>query len=357
MKADLWASDPFLARQLRKHWKRGRNHTHDQIVVRADKHNIIVDGRGRLWLVVPGLQRRKMVKIPLSTTVAPTSTLNLILRRGRVEVHYQIDASQMWSSQRPCGDATVNVDKCYTEALTDSDSGRHGRRLGALLTAEADRLKERNRRWAKLPSIANTAALRGDHAKAQRIKTNNLGTVKRDRQAAHHRARVRTENFTAVHEVVDKAPTVIAEDLTKRFTSRKKLPKNINRHLAAGTKGVTTEALKSVSERRGSAHVPVNAAHTSQTCHHCGDFGRRSGDWFHCTRCPVVWQADVNAAINILQRAGAPDIALHTPHQRVKQILQDRTDRHRTRLPVQDSSPAPAERRANHPNSSTTSNQ
>ncbi|WP_443189989.1 transposase [Micromonospora sp. CB01531] len=114
---------------------------------------------------------------------------------------------------------------------------------------------------------------------------------------------------------------------------------------------------ESVSERRGSALVPVNAAYTSQTCHRCGDFGRRSGDRFHCTRCGVVWQADVNAAINILHRAGDPDIALHTPHQRVKQILQDRTDRHRTRLPVQDSSPATAGRRAKHPNCSAMSNE
>ncbi|MCW3818977.1 RNA-guided endonuclease TnpB family protein [Micromonospora sp. DR5-3] len=357
LKADEWAGDPFLARQVRKHWKRGRNHTHNQIVVRADKYNTLVDGRGRLWLAIPGLERRKMVRIPLSTAVPPTGTLRLILRAGRVEVHYQIDTSQMRSSQRPCGDRKVGVDKGYTEALTDSDGEPHGQQLGDLLTAESDRLKERNRRRAKLRSIANTAALRGDHAKAHRIKVNNLGTMKRDRQAARHRARVRTEIFTAVHEVVDKANTVIAEDLTKRFTSRKKLPKNINRRLAAWTKGVTAEALKSVSERRGSALVPVNAAYTSQTCHHCGDFGRRSGNRFHCTQCGVVWQADVNAAINILHRAGDPDIALHTPHQRVKQILQDRTDRHRTRLPVQDSSPAPAGRRANYPNRSAMSNE
>ncbi|MFE9655169.1 RNA-guided endonuclease TnpB family protein [Micromonospora sp. NPDC006431] len=355
LKADQWADDPFLARQMRKHWKRGRNRTHNQIVVRADKYNTAVDGRGRLWLAVPGLEPRKLVRIPLSTTVAPAGTLRLILRRGRVEVHYQIDASAMRSSQRPCGEARIGVDKGYTEALTDSDGQPHGEQLGMMLTAESDRLKERNRRRAKLRSIANTAALRGDHAKAHRIKTNNLGTIKRDRQAARHRARVRTEIFTAVHEVVDKAATVIAEDLTKRFTGRKKLPKNINRRLAAWTKGVTAEALKSVSERRGSAHVPVNAAYTSQTCHQCGDFGRRSGDRFHCTRCGVVWQADMNAAINILHRAGDPDIALHTPHHVVKQILQDRTDRHRTRLPVQDSSPATARRRANHPNHSTTS--
>ncbi|MEU0154668.1 transposase [Micromonospora fulviviridis] len=354
--ANQWASDPFLARQMRQHWKRGKNGTHDQIVVRADKHNTIVDGRGRLWLAVPGLDRRKLVRIPLSTTVAPSGTLRLILRGGRVEVHYQIDASQMRSSQRPCGEATVGVDKGYTEALTDSDGVRHGCGLGELLTGESNRLKERNRRRAKLRSIANTAALRGDHAKAHRIKANNLGVMKRDRQAARHRALVRTEIFTAVHRVVDKAATVAAEDLTKTFAGHKALGRNINRRLAGWTKGVTAEALKSVSERRGSALVHVNAAYTSQACHRCGRLGRRSGDRFHCTRCRVVWQADVNAAINILHRAGDPDIALHTPHQKVKQILQDRTDRHRTRLPVQDSSPAPAERRANYPNRSAMSN-
>ncbi|MEU8261221.1 transposase [Micromonospora sp. NPDC048999] len=357
LRADQWAADPFLARQMRQHWKRGRNRTHNQIVVRADQHNTMVDDRGRLWLAVPGLQPRKMVRIPLSTTVAPTGTLRLILRGGRVEVHYQIDAAHMPSSQRPCGEATVGVDKGYTEALTDSDGDPYGTRLGELLTTESDRLKERNRRRAKLRSIANTAAARGNHAKAYRIKVNNLGTVKRDRQAARHRARVRTEIFTAVHEAVDKAATIVAEDLTKRFAGRKKLGKNINRRLAAWTKGVTAEALENVSERRGSAHVPVNAAYTSQTCHRCGRFGHRSGDRFHCTTCRVAWQADMNAAINILHRLGDPDIALHTPHQKVKQILQDRTDRHRTRLPVQDSSPTTtARRRANHPNRSAMSN-
>ena len=142
-----------------------------------------------------------------------------------------------------------------------------------------------------------------------------------------------------------------------RFASRKTLGKNMNRRLAGWTKGGTAEALKTVSERRGSALVHVNAAYTSQTCHRCGRFGRRSGDRLHCTWCEVVWQADVNAAINILQRAGHPDIALHTPHHVVKQILRDRTDRHRTRLPVQDSSPTTtAERRAKYPNRSAMSN-
>lgn len=50
-------------------------------------------------------------------------------------------------------------------------------------------------------------------------------------------------------------------------------------------------------------------------------------------------QADHAAAINILHRASDHDITLHTPYSKVRQILQERADRQRTRLPVQDSSP------------------
>ena len=51
-----------------------------------------------------------------------------------------------------------------------------------------------------------------------------------------------------------------------------------------------------------------------------------------------MWQADVAAAINVLHRHGDPGITLFTPHTRVKQILQERADRHRAIL-AQDSSP------------------
>jgi IS605 OrfB family transposase len=336
LKADRWASDPYLARLMRRHWRRGHNRTHNHIVVRADQHNTKPDDRGRLWLAIPGLHRRELVKIPLNATVAPTGTLRLILRGGRVEVHYQIDAADMPSSSRPCGDREIGVDKGYTEALTDSDGDHHGTGLGALLTTESDRLKERNRRRAKLRSIANNTSNRG---KADRIAKNNLGVVKRDRQAARHKARVRTEIFTAAHRVVDKAAVVVAEDLTRTFAGRQPLGRNMNRRLAAWTKGVTAEALKNVSERRGSALVLVNAAYTSQVDPETGALASRRGDRLHCAS-GVVWQADHAAAVNVLRRHGDPDITLFTPHTRVKQILQERADRQRIRLPIQDSSPS-----------------
>ena len=54
----------------------------------------------------------------------------------------------------------------------------------------------------------------------------------------------------------------------------------------------------------------------------------------------VVWHADHAAAINLLDRAADADIGVYTPHWRVKQIIQGRAERHRSRLPDQDSNTA-----------------
>ncbi len=328
LKADIWAEDPFLSRQMRKHWKHGRNRTHNQIVVRSDQYRTfaLAEG-GDVWLAVPGLERRQPVRIPLNTTVAPTGTLRLILRGGRVEVHYQIDAGAVKSSARPAGDREIGVDKGYTEVLTDSDGQHHGPELGELLSRESDCRKAKNARRAKIRSVAEKARANGDHATADRIARHNLGTIKRDRRSSRWRQTVRTITFRAVHAVVDKAALVAAEDLTRTFTGRARRGRNVNRRLAAWTKGVTAEALASVSERRGSVLTLVNAAYTSQVVPCCGALGRRSGDRLHCTRCGVVWQADHAAAINALHRVGDPDITLHTSHQRVKSIVRERADR------------------------------
>jgi IS605 OrfB family transposase len=279
LKSDRWAWDPYLARIMRKYWRRGHNRTANQIVVRADQYTTwTLSEGGNVWLAVPGLERRSCVAIPLNTTVAPTGTLRLILRSGRVEVHYQVDASTLKSSQRPCGTARIGVDKGYTEVLTDSDGQHHGPGLGILLTAQSDLRKRKGQARAKLRAIRDRAIETGDPAKAGRIERNNLGTAKRDRRDSRWRARVRNLTYQAVNQVVDKAAVVVAEDLTKPFTGRKKLGRNTSRRLAAWTKGVTARALHDVSERRGSALVMVNAAYTSQADPRTGLLAVRRGD-------------------------------------------------------------------------------
>lgn len=61
---------------------------------------------GPVWLAVPDMTRRANVPICLSTTLAPSGTLRLILRGGVVEVHYQVDDRQMVSTHRLAGNRT-----------------------------------------------------------------------------------------------------------------------------------------------------------------------------------------------------------------------------------------------------------
>jgi len=342
LKRDQWTGDPLVRRWMRRQWRRGHNHTGNQIIIGSDNVRTftLTDG-GEVWLSVPGLAPRAGVVVPPATTVAPTGTLRVILRGGRVEVHYQIEDTAVKSAHRGCGTATVGVDKGYSEVLVDSDGEHHGSELGELLRSRSDTLKDRNARRARLRSIANRAAGRGRHGKAVRIRRNNLGTIKKHRQQRRWEQQVRTVTYRAVNAVVDNATMIVAEDLSRTFTGRRKRGADTNRRWAAWTTGITAEALTNVSGRRGSAVRLVNAASTSQVIPGTSFLGKRVGDRLYCPHGGrVVWHADHAAAINILDRATDADIGLYTPHRRVKQIIQDRADRPRSRLPDQDSNTA-----------------
>ena len=116
----------------------------------------------------------------------------------------------MRSAHRPCGAATVGVDKGYSEVLVDTDGDHHGPELGELLRRRCDTLKQRNASRATLRSIGNRAAGRGRHGTAERIRRTNLGTLTRHRQRRRWEQRVATVTYRAVNAVVDKASVIVA---------------------------------------------------------------------------------------------------------------------------------------------------
>ena len=226
LKNNAWHSDKYLRRIMRKHWHRGHNHTNNQIIVRSDSYTTF-ELNGKAWIKIPSLVRGKPMAIPLSTNVAPTGTLRIILRNGKVEVHYAIDAP----NQKPCGDRTIGVDKGYTEVLTDSDGEHHGTNLGETLSKESDHLKIKGIRRNKIKGVVDKLRLKGNHSKADRIVNNNLRRVKAVNRSTRIHKNVRTIVFTAVHKVVDKANHIAAEDLTTPMAGRK-FGKNVNRRLS-----------------------------------------------------------------------------------------------------------------------------
>jgi hypothetical protein len=157
-----------------------------------------------------------------------------------------------------------------------------GPSLVSCCAAVATHSRNATRGGRGLRSIANQAAQRGRHGKAERIRRNNLGTVKKHRQQRRWEQQVRTVTYRAVNAVVDQARVIVAEDLSRTFTGRGTLGADTNRRLAAWTKGITAEALTNVSDRRGSAVRLVNAAYTSQVIPGTSLLGRRVGDRRYC---------------------------------------------------------------------------
>ena len=310
---------------MRKHFKHGVNHTYNQIIIRADMCKPF-KLNGQCWLKVPSLVPRQTIKIPLKTTIeyAPTGTLRLILRQGKVEVHYQQEVEIL----QTCGDQVVGVDKGYTEAFLDSDNARYGEGLGKLIAKESDHLNQKYRNRNKLRAIAR----KKPHKRAA-IERNNLGRKKLDKRQDIQVNKLRTLIFTATHRLVDKAGMIVAEDLTSPIASKTNYGKNTNRRLNQWTKGLLAEALETISKRRGSTLYLVNAAYTSQMDSFNQGLltGTRKGDRFYRENGEVV-QADYNAARNVLVRLDDPEIGRWTNFKKVKFILQERTDRYRLEL-------------------------
>lgn len=80
----------------------------------------------------------------------------------------------------------------------------------------------------------------------------------------------------------------------------------LNRSLLDAGWGVFLAVLRAKAESAGRAVVQVDPRNTSRTCSACGhcDGGNRDRETSRCLGCGHTDHADVNAAKNILDRAG-----------------------------------------------------
>ncbi len=69
----------------------------------------------------------------------------------------------------------------------------------------------------------------------------------------------------------------------------------------------------------------INAAYTSQVVRCHPSFGRRDGGKLHCTICKAVYDVDVVAAENILERRTDREIGRFMPYRKVRAVLEERS--------------------------------
>jgi hypothetical protein len=191
LKHDRWAGDPYLSRMMRKHWRRGRSRTANQIVVRSDQYRTftLADG-GDVWLAVPGLKRREPVK-SAEHHRRPHGTLRLILRAvpSKCTRRRRLDAE---IQPAPVRHRQGRRDKVLG-SLADSDGAVTAPGSATCCGPNPTSSKSRTP-GGQDPGPLPTGPARPGRGQTDRVEKNNLGTAKRNHRRRAFEAKVRASS-------------------------------------------------------------------------------------------------------------------------------------------------------------------
>ncbi|MFN6098227.1 MAG: addiction module component, partial [Dolichospermum sp.] len=258
--------------------------------------------------------------------------LRLIKRNSRWEIHYTTDIQK---AEKKTEGKIIGCDRGYTEvyATSSKDGARFlGNNFCKIQTEETDYITAKQVKRKKIKSVFDKSIAKGNSAKADRIKRNNLGKIKWNNRETSFKGRIQTIVFTATYHLMTDAIKVAFEDLTEALKSKKPLRKPMKRNVSSWCKGVVADALKQVSTRVGCTVVSVNCAYTSQLDSRFSTLtGSRNGDKF-TGHDGVVMHSDTNAADNILARMSDVEITRYMKHSEVKKIFLERTQKFRDSL-------------------------
>jgi hypothetical protein len=319
-----WRLHPKLCKLVRLFYQRGHTKISNQIVVKA--YDCQTDSCGVVWIRFGGLIAGRMLKLPTTLKAQIKGQFRLIKRFGKWYIHYTTDIE---STPKRDNGLDIGVDRGYSEvyATSSNDNARFiGTHFGKMQTTESDYRSQKGVKRNRIRSVSLKAIIKGNSAKADKIKRNNLGRLKWNNRELSFKGRIKTLVFTATVQLMhDAIKSVAYEDLTEQFSSKARRSKRTKRNLSSWCKGIVVDALTQVSSRVGCTVVSVNPCYTSQLDSRHGILlGVRNGDKFTCFD-GVVLQSDTNAADNILARMGDDEITRFLKHTVAKEILLERT--------------------------------
>ena len=126
---------------------------------------------------------------------------------------------------------------------------------------------------------------------------------KRRVETLHYKIANQRRDFwhRVTHRMTEECALIAVEDVSPRFMLS-------NRHLALSASDASWNLFRSMLDykaaRAGSIVVAVDAQYTSQACSSCGTVKKKrlSDRWHSCT-CGIELDRDVNAAVNVLNKA------------------------------------------------------
>jgi transposase, IS605 orfB family len=216
---------------------------------------------------------------------------------------------------------SIGIDKGFIDLITTSNNKIYGHRYCDEIKGHIDKYlltqKERGRYWSLYYKYKTI-----DPEKAERIKKNNLGYIKFNKnKKLTKETKKKFINQSINRFIKEERPTeIIVEDLSWEKKSKKKRYR-LGFDLSTWDKGYLQERLEFKAYENKIKITTVNPAYTSQICSCCGKLGERTGKEFKCNSCNQVLDADYNAAINIKKRKEYASITLYMKPKKVLEIL------------------------------------
>ena len=320
-KADQRMVRNYLRRVIRR--KRGRRpvaRIARSIALDPGMYTVFDDEQGHQFIKLMSQTPRVRIVVPLTGNTPITGNVRVVLdfERQRIEVHYTAAVRV----RAPLIGEPIGLDAGVSEVFTDDRGHHYGEHFGKVIAEASDRVCDKERKRAKLHHIADQAAAKDDHAKAQRLRRFNLGYQKMDRARRHTQTEMARQVSGATRQALrHRKPSIMAmEDLDIRG---KAPSKRLSRRVSQWARHTLKERTKFLASAGCSCRKQVHPAYSSQTCPRCGFVhqGNRRGDQFQCLFCGHIDDADRVAAINLKARLFDSEIRLWTPKARVKEIL------------------------------------
>ena len=194
---------------------------------------------------------------------------------------------------------TVNVED-EPETVVAVDRGEVN--LATAVAINKDSLKPLKGKFWRGTDIKRTRGLYGHVRRSLQKKGRGKVKALRDRE----RRVVEQRLHRAANEIVEyakqfKKPVIVMEDLTG-IRSRFRASRRVNRRFHT----LPFRRLQAMVEYKALLREIevryVDARNTTKTCHRCGHVAPVRGREYRCSACDLVYNRDLNAAVNIAQR-------------------------------------------------------
>lgn len=251
--------------------------------------------------------------------------------QGNLNLHIPIEEEPKKNNNNK----EIAIDKGFRKLIVDSNKQKYGddwHELEKKLDEKFQKKqKQRNKLYALRKELHKKWTETKDkktYKKIKHLEKYNLGRKKFNKNKIKTKETIKNNVNQTINEVISKNPklkTIVLEKLD-RFDNGRKYSKKSNRLLNQWKRGFLKDKFTFISQLKSLELAYQNRAYTSQECSNCGYVHKdnRQGERFTCIKCGFREDADVNGALNILQRKYDSEISLYTPYKKVKEILLQR---------------------------------